>query len=105
MAFDLKFLRMKEAATGVRFENQVLDTMLLSIQLQGREADHTLDGIADRLGINIVDRHNALGDSLLTAAVFLRMLEMLRERGFHTLDDAIRGANILLELHARERAF
>ena len=33
------------------------------------------------------------------------MIEMLRERDVRTLDDAIRGANILVELAARERAF
>jgi len=104
-AFDLKFLKMKEKAAGVRFDCPVLDTMLLSRMLQGDDGDHTLDGIAQRLGIEVVDRHTALGDSLVTAAVFLRMVDMLRERGVRTLDDAIRGANILVELAQRERAF
>nr|WP_295830505.1 exonuclease domain-containing protein [uncultured Azospirillum sp.] len=104
-AFDLKFLKMKERAAGVSFDCPVLDTMLLSRMLLGNDGDHTLDGIAERLGIAVVDRHTALGDSLVTAAVFLRMVEMLRERDVRTLDDAIRGANILVELAARERAF
>ena len=104
-AFDLKFLKMKERAAGVAFDCPVLDTMLLSRMLLGNDGDHTLDGIAERLGIAVVDRHTALGDSLVTAAVFLRMVEMLRERDVRTLDDAIRGANILVELAARERAF
>ncbi|NUB03959.1 PAS domain-containing protein [Azospirillum melinis] len=104
-AFDLKFLKMKERAAGVAFDCPVLDTMLLSRMLLGNDGDHTLDGIAERLGIEVVDRHTALGDSLVTAAVFLRMIEMLREREVRTLDDAIRGANILVELAARERAF
>ncbi|WP_246024151.1 3'-5' exonuclease [Azospirillum ramasamyi] len=104
-AFDLKFLKMKERAAGVCFDCPVLDTMLLSRMLLGNDGDHTLDGIAERLGIEVVDRHTALGDSLVTAAVFLRMIEMLRERDVRTLDDAIRGANILVELAARERAF
>lgn len=104
-AFDLKFLKMKERAAGVRFDGPVLDTMLLSRMLQGDDGDHTLDGIAQRLGIEVVDRHTALGDSLVTAAVFLRMIDMLRERDVRTLDDAIRRANILVELAARERAF
>ncbi|HYD32825.1 MAG TPA: exonuclease domain-containing protein [Azospirillaceae bacterium] len=104
-AFDLKFLKMKERVTGVRFDNPVLDTMLLSRMLTGEGGDHTLDSIALRLGIQVVDRHTALGDSLVTAAVFLRMIEMLKERGITTLDDAIRSANILVELHQRERAF
>lgn len=104
-AFDLKFLKMKERASGVRFDSPVLDTMLLSRMLLGEGGDHTLDGIAERLGIEVVDRHTALGDSLVTAAVFLRMVEMLKERDVRTLDDAIRGANIIVELAARERAF
>ncbi|MCW2235991.1 3'-5' exonuclease [Azospirillum canadense] len=104
-AFDLKFLKMKERAAGVRFDSPVLDTMLLSRMLLGEGGDHTLDGIAERLGIEVVDRHTALGDSLVTAAVFLRMVEMLKERGANTLDDAIRGANMIVELAARERAF
>ena len=104
-AFDLKFLKMKEAKTGVRFDTPVLDTMLLSRMLQGADGDHTLDGIAQRLGIEVVDRHTALGDSLVTAAIFLRMIDMLRERDVRTLDDAIRKANILVELAARERVF
>ncbi|WP_037456340.1 3'-5' exonuclease [Skermanella stibiiresistens] len=104
-AFDLKFLKMKEKVSGVKFDHPVLDTMLLSRQLQGQDADHTLDGIAKRLGIQVVDRHTALGDSLLTAAIFLSFVDMLREQNVVTLDDAIRSANILVELHARERAF
>jgi len=104
-AFDLKFLKMKERAAGVRFDSPVLDTMLLSRMLLGEGGDHTLDGIAERLGIEVVDRHTALGDSLVTAAVFLRMVELLKERDVRTLDDAIRGANMIVELAARERAF
>ena len=33
-AFDLKFLKMKEKVSGVKFDHPVLDTMLLSRQLQ-----------------------------------------------------------------------
>lgn len=104
-AFDLKFLKMKERAAGVRFDNPVLDTMLLSRMLQGDGGEHSLDAIALRLGIDVVDRHTALGDSLVTAAIFLRMVDMLKERRVRTLDDAIRGANMLVELAQRERAF
>lgn len=104
-AFDLKFLKLKEKASGVRFDAPVLDTMLLSRMLQGDDGAHSLDGVAARLGIEVIDRHTALGDSLVTAAVFLRMVEMLKERNIRTLDDAIRAANMLVELRERERAF
>ena len=104
-AFDLKFLKMKQAAAGVRFDVPVLDTMILSRQIQGEDGDHSLDGIAARLGIRVTDRHSALGDALVTAAILLRFVELLAERGTVTLDEAIRHSNMAVELHARERAF
>ena len=102
-ALDLSFLRAKERTTGVRIENPVLDTMLLSMKLQGRGADHSLDGIASRLGISAIDRHTALGDSLITAAVLLAQINLLRDRGIVTLGDLLREANALIDIHARER--
>ncbi len=104
-AFDLKFLRMRQRAAGVTFDMPVLDTMILSRQIQGEDGEHSLDGIAGRFGLRIADRHSALGDSLLTAAVFIRMLDILEERGITTLDEAIRRSNMAVELQARERAF
>jgi len=104
-AFDLKFLKLKEPRIGLKFTNPVIDTMLLSLMLQGEGADHTLDGIAARLGIEVVDRHIALGDALVTAAILLRMFDMLEARGIETLDDALRESNMLVELRQREQAF
>ncbi len=104
-AFDLKFLKMKEPETGLRFTNPVLDTMLLSVMLQGDGGDHTLDGIAERLGIDVVDRHTALGDALVTAGVFVGLLGLLEESDYHTLRDVQQAANMVLELRAREQAF
>nr|WP_264185791.1 3'-5' exonuclease [Roseicella aerolata] len=100
-AFDLKFLRMAEAAAGTRFDNAVLDTMILSRYLKGDEGTHALDGIAERLGVPIHGRHSALGDAIATAAIFLRLVGMLKARGIVTLDDAIRRSNMQVELRAR----
>lgn len=102
-ALDLAFLRAKERATGVRFDNPLLDTMLLSMKLQGRSADHSLDSIASRLGISAIDRHTALGDSLITAAILLAQIDLLRDRGIVTLGDVLREANALIDIHTRER--
>jgi DNA polymerase-3 subunit epsilon len=104
-AFDLKFLRMSEKAAGVRFDNPVLDTLILSRFLQGDAGDHSLDALAERLGVPIHDRHSALGDAMATAAIFLSFVDMLREREILTLDDAIHRSNMLVELRGRERAF
>jgi DNA polymerase-3 subunit epsilon len=101
-AFDLKFLRMREREFGVRFDNPVLDTMMLSNYLDGAEAGHSLDTICDRFGIEITDRHTALGDAVVTAAVLLRQIEMLEEKGITTLDQVVKELDINLQLHQRQ---
>lgn len=100
-AFDMRFLQMKEAATGVRFEQPVLDTLLLSEVASPRQASHELEAIAARLGIPVLGRHTALGDALLTAEIFLRLIPLLAAQGIHTLDQAREAAQ--KTWHARLR--
>jgi len=87
-AFDLRFLQLKEAATGVCFTQPVLDTLLLSQVLHPQQESHALEVIAERLGVTVVARHTALGDALVTGEVFLRMIPLLAAHGIRTLGDA-----------------
>jgi DNA polymerase-3 subunit epsilon len=88
-AFDMRFLEMKEKSAQVRFEQPVLDTLLLSAVAQPALGDHRLEAIAGRLGVPVIGRHTALGDALLTGEAFLRLLALLRERGIATLGEAL----------------
>ncbi|RJG00731.1 3'-5' exonuclease [Noviherbaspirillum sedimenti] len=87
-AFDLRFLQMQEAHTGVRLRQPVLDTLLLSQVIHPNQSEHTLEAIAARLGVTVVGRHTALGDAIVTGEVFLRMLPLLAEQGIRTLAQA-----------------
>ena len=84
----MRFLQLKEAQTGVRFEQPVLDTLLLSAVAHPEQGSHSLEEIAARLGVNVVGRHTALGDALVTGEVFLRLVPILSERGIRTLGEA-----------------
>ncbi|WP_372679312.1 exonuclease domain-containing protein [Desulfosarcina sp.] len=88
-AFDMRMLQMKEKATGIRFDNPVLDTMHLSAILHPAHNDHTLDTIAKRLGVSLTKRHDALGDAIATGEVFIKMISLLNEKGLYTLQDAL----------------
>jgi DNA polymerase III subunit epsilon len=87
-AFDMRFLELKEAATGIRFDQPVLDTLLLSAAVHPSLQDHGLEAIADRLGVRVIGRHTALGDALLTGEILLRLIPLLAERGIVTLKQA-----------------
>jgi DNA polymerase-3 subunit epsilon len=88
-AFDMRFLELKERAAGVRFEQPVLDTLLLSAVAHPAFDDHRLEAIAERMGVPVIGRHTALGDALLAGEVFLRLLGQLRDRGIVTLGQAL----------------
>jgi DNA polymerase-3 subunit epsilon len=87
-AFDMRFLQLKEETTGIKFSQPVLDTLLLSPVVHPFDPDHRLEAMAQRLGINVMGRHTALGDAFVTAEVFLRMIPVLAQKGIHTLKQA-----------------
>ncbi|MDA0305433.1 MAG: exonuclease domain-containing protein [Proteobacteria bacterium] len=104
-AFDMKFLKLKELETGAVFDHLVLDSLLLSVFLESESRNHNLDAIAERLGVEVEGRHTALGDSLVTAGVFLRMLDMLETRGIRTLGQAIEASNRISHVRELQKQF
>ena len=91
-AFDMRFLQLKEDSTGVRFQQPVLDTLLLSGVIHPNQQAHDLESLAARLGINIIGRHTALGDAYVTGEVFLKMIPLLADMGIVTLRQALDAA-------------
>ena len=87
-AFDMRFLQLKEASTGVKFEQPVLDTLLLSAVVHPNQDSHRLEAIAERFDVTVIGRHTALGDALVTAEVFQKLVPLLAELGIHTLGEA-----------------
>ncbi|MBI5784978.1 MAG: DNA polymerase III subunit epsilon [Rhodocyclales bacterium] len=91
-AFDMRFLQLKEERTGIRFQQPVLDTLLLSAVIHPNQESHRLESISERLGINVIGRHTALGDSFVTGEVFLKIVGLLNAMGIHTLRQALDAA-------------
>lgn len=87
-AFDLRFLQLLEPGTGICFDQPVLDTLLLSALVHPSQESHRIEAIAQRFNLQVQGRHNALGDALVTAEIFLRLIPLLAEKGIHTLGQA-----------------
>ena len=104
-AFDMKFLELKEKASGVSFANPVLDVLLLSAFLHDHTHDHSLGATAERFGLEISDRHTALGDALTTGAILLAMLDPLEERGVVTLGDALKVSSKQVKIRKMQAKF
>ena len=91
-AFDMKFLQLQQASTGLSFHQPVLDTLLLSAVVHPNQDSHRLEAIAERFNITVLGRHTALGDAIVTAEVWLRLIPLLQEMGIHTLRQAREAA-------------
>jgi DNA polymerase-3 subunit epsilon len=91
-AFDMRFFELKQNAAGVRFGQPVLDTLLLSAVAHPALEDHRLEAIAARMGVDVIGRHTALGDAILAAEIFLKLLPLLGERGVLTLGQALEAS-------------
>jgi DNA polymerase-3 subunit epsilon len=86
--FDLSFLVKNLARQSIaRFENPILDTMLLSKFLFSYESRHNLDAILNRLKIKPTEesRHRSIGDCVLTAQALIEMISVLEKRGLGNL--------------------
>jgi DNA polymerase-3 subunit epsilon len=89
--FDMSFLRRREGELGLRFENPILDTVLLSAVVFGQHETHSLDALTHRLGLTIPEeaRHTALGDTVATADALLKLLPMLQARDLRSFGDVL----------------
>ncbi|WP_068310378.1 exonuclease domain-containing protein [Polycladidibacter hongkongensis] len=90
--FDMAFVRRYAKRSGERWDHPVLDTVLLSAVVFGTNEVHTLDALCERLGISIPleMRHTAIGDAKATAEALCKLLPILKERGFDSLEKVIK---------------
>jgi DNA polymerase-3 subunit epsilon len=89
IAFDLAMLDRECALATVEWRAPpALDTLLLAAALDKDARDLNLEAVAERAGVDVHGRHTALGDSLVTAEVYLSLLPRLAEHGITTLGEA-----------------
>lgn len=89
IGFDLALLERAVRDAGLEWRAPPrLDILLLAAALSAEETGFEIDDQAARMGINITGRHTALGDSLVTAEIWVRLIPQLERRGIRTLGEA-----------------
>ena len=96
IGFDLAVLKRECERAGLAWRQpQTLDTRLLAEIAEPALADYSLESLASWLGVEISDRHSALGDARAAAHVFHALLPKLRDRNIRTLAEAARACRSL----------
>lgn len=105
IGFDLAVLNAEGARAGVAWAAPVtIDTCQIAAALDPHEVALDLDDVAARHGVAVLGRHTALGDALVTAEVWRRLMARLAERGITTLGVARAFAATATRVIARQRA-
>ena len=88
--FDLTIMRHECERHGLDWEPPVfVDTLRLASLLNPALKDLDLENLARVYHIELRGRHTALGDALVTAELFFRMMPRLELQGFKTLADLL----------------
>ena len=106
IGFDLALLTRECERIGKVWQAPpTLDTRLLAQVVKPKLADYSLENLSAWLGVEITNRHSALGDATAAAQLFCALVPRLRERGIRTLAEAIRASHALThELDRQHRA-
>jgi len=71
----------------VSLTHRILDTMMIAKWLEPRAIQYGLDEVLDRYEIEITERHHALHDSVMTAKLYFKFLQMIADRHVTTLGE------------------
>ena len=92
VGFDLAMLKRECDLAGLPWiRPRTLDTRLLAQIAAPELAGYTLEKLAAWLGVEVADRHSALGDAVTTARVFLALVPKLRDHRIRTIAEAERA--------------
>lgn len=73
--FDFSFLHFHLAAAGFHLQTKKLCTVRLSRKILPGMVSYSLGRLCNEVGIEIIDRHRALGDAQATAKLFSMLIE------------------------------
>ena len=85
--FDMSFIKKNCQRLNIPCKPTIVDTVALARVLLPNLNRFKLDTVAKALGVSLENHHRAVDDAGCTAEIFVKFIEMLRERGMSTLDE------------------
>ena len=85
--FDMSFIKKNCQRLDIPCKPTIVDTVALARVLLPNLNRFKLDTVAKALGVSLKNHHRAVDDAGCTAEIFVKFIEMLRERGMSTLDE------------------
>jgi DNA polymerase-3 subunit alpha (Gram-positive type) len=91
--FDMRFLNVEigRIHLNCRVSNPYLCTVRLARKLIPEIENHKLATVANYYSINLENHHRATDDARATAIIFLKLLDLLEEKGVKDLSTAMKG--------------
>ena len=84
--FDMSFIMRNCERMGIEKKFTILDTVNLARILMPGLKNFKLDTVAKALGVSLLNHHRAVDDAECTAGIFLKLIEMLNQKGIFDLD-------------------
>ena len=85
--FDMSFIKKNCQRLDIPCKPTIVDTVALARVLLPNLNRFKLETVAKALGVSLENHHRAVDDAGCTAEIFVKFIEMLRERGMSTLDE------------------
>lgn len=85
--FDTNFIRIKAEELGIDKSFTICDTLALSRLLLTELKTFNLKSVSKALGVVLESHHRAVDDAEATSGIFLRLFQMLKDKGMHTLKE------------------
>ncbi len=84
--FDMSFIKHNLHLFGIERKFTVVDTVSLARNLLPELNRFKLDTVAKALGVSLKNHHRAVDDAGCTAEIFVKFIQMLKDRGIENLD-------------------
>ncbi|MDF2591947.1 MAG: polymerase alpha subunit, partial [Clostridia bacterium] len=84
--FDWGFIRTKAHELGIELNNTIIDTLQLSRTLLPNLKKYKLNLVCQHLNIRLENHHRAVHDAEATAQMFLKFVDMLKDRNVEDVD-------------------